>query len=368
MRHSLKKIGLFPAIILIISPIIFSLDGCSNNNYEGGNLPESFSWAYGSWTIEDTYTKREEWEPEKVKHFCLIGKDYIQIMWDGFLEQFSFPYIELMPKSEYTVSYDNPFEDNHNNDNETDIDKEELVLNYSGKNGYDAYLFLNRKKKTISTSNPKDFEKYGIINKISRNKKKPSKAVLAEYENSKTSCPIVGDWQNTRDRRDKETIEEERFMDSFVLRKDGTWVDYFGDYEYTYDAQNDRIKRTYPDSDTPTPVIETFKRYDAEQERIYELTRILTSKAFSYMENSVYSNTTVLHEYRFRSNGGGTSAVYEVQPYGRRQISNNQITWEIVGDEVRVRDKQLSGYSSFVIKKGLFSNYLEETSSGRVYD
>lgn len=376
MRQLLNKTRLFPALIFIVSPLLFYLNGCSNTNYEGGKLPKSFSWAYGSWIIEEVSAEQKKLGNYKDNYSCVIGKDYIQLLNNNILEHYAFPYVELMPKSDYSVSYVYPSENNDYNseDNGTTYpsalvpDDNNIILCYEGGFGYEAFLYLNRNNRTISAYDSKDFEKQGIINKTRRNKKKVPKAAIAEYESIKSSCPIVGDWQNVRDRRDKETIEADRFMNSFVLKKDGTWVDYFGDYEYSYDATNDRIKRTYPDSDTDTPVIETFKRYDAEQERIDELKRILTSKAFSYMENNVYSNTTVVHEYRFSSNGGGYSALYEVQPFGRRQISNSPITWEIVGDEVQVKDKELSGYSSFVVKQGLFGNHIEEKLSGHVYD
>lgn len=379
MRQLLNKTRLFPALIFIVSPLLFYLNGCSNTNYEGGKLPKSFSWAYGSWIFEEAPTGQEMSENLKDSYSCVIGKDYIQIMENNNTDKYAFPYVELMPKSDYSVSPSenvNTLEEIEKTDTNTFSllvpDDENIILCFDSVYGYEAFLYLNRKNKTISFYDSRFFKELHIINKTRRNKKIVPKAVIAEYENIKSSCPIVGDWQNTRDRRDKETIDAERFLNSFILQKDGTWFDYFGDYEYTYDATNDRIKRTYYNSDTDTPVIETFKRYDAEQERLDELNeikRILTSKAFSYMQNDVYSNSTVSHVYRFNSNGTGTSTLYDVQPYGRRQIGDaSGIRWEIEGDKIRVYTNGLSGYSTFSIKRGLFGNSIVENSSGNVYD
>ena len=376
MRRFLHYAGLIPAIIFIVSPFILSLNGCSNNNYKGGNLPDSFSWAYGDWVIEETFTKREEGHyPNYKEHFfCIIGKDYIQIMNNSQLAEYAFPYIELMPKSSFSVKDSNPLEEIENNDNDV------ITLLYTQQWGYDGYLYLNKKNKTISTYDNEAFERWGIINQTRRNKEKAPKEVLAEYENTMSSCPIVGDWKSVNMRTrglDREyiraisriNIDSEMIEKSFILKQDGIWDDYFGDYEYSYDAKKDRITMLFPESDTDSPVIATYKRYDAEQERLDEIKQILTSKAFSRMQNDVYSNSTLSHVFRFKSDGTGTSTLYEVQPFGKRRIGDaSNISWEIVEDKIRVYTEGLSGYSSFTIKQDYSGSSLVESGSGEVYN
>ena len=110
MRQLFNKTELFLVLIFIVSPLLFSLNGCSNIDYEGGKLPNNFSWAYGSWIIEEVSAEQKKLGNYKDNYSCVIGKDYIQLLNNNILEHYAFPYVELMPKSDYSVSYVYPSE------------------------------------------------------------------------------------------------------------------------------------------------------------------------------------------------------------------------------------------------------------------
>lgn len=371
---------------------VLLIHGCSSSAIENGKLPDSFSWAYGSWIIDVSKSEPDDWEEANSRTYVFIGDNYVQTMTENESKQYVYPYVELMPKSHYDVYLDDFYEyDGDAIDNEEvaeyrgstfkpyDTEKEQITLCFEGEHGYEAYLFLNKKNKTVSLYN--DYESYqqqGKVLKISRNKSKPSSKKEDEHERIMTSFPIIGEWQNIKNRRDKETIDISRFYSSFIPKKDGTWVDYYGDYEYSYDSENDRIIRTYPDSDTDTPLVETYRRYDAEQERLElekereqekerELRRIITSKTFSRMSGDVYSNTTYVLAYKFNSDGSGVKAFYKAEPWGNELQNRETISWDIVDGKLRVYNNAERIYDYYTIQRGLFTNSLVD-GGGNEYD
>ena len=342
--------------------LLSSLASCSNAS--DGHLPEGFSWAYGSWKIKD-YVWQEsssvqiESEPtydsfgvppemwfgltkESENYQVCIAADSLQIISDEVLydtnRPLEYPYVELTPKYAYTIS---TLKDENGA-------PEVVTLSFVSRDAGHV-LYLNRSNKTISTQ--KGAGKNN--NRTRKSTNKVNSAVLSAYEAAVNSCPLIGDWQNINNRRDILTITASQVRSGFIPMKDGRWLDYFSWYAcYGYDKEKDKL---ILNDDI------VYRRYGENQRRLDEersnLERVLTSKVYSHMDNNVYSNTTVLHSYQFYKNGTGISELSEVQPYGRRVINRSKIEWEITVDnsEVRVYDKELSGYVSFAIKNNGFS-------------
>lgn len=342
--------------------LLSSLASCSNAS--DGPLPEGFSWAYGSWKLKDyvwqesssvqiasepTYDSfgvpPEMWfglTKESENYQVCIAADSLQIISDEVLydtnRPLEYPYVELTPKYAYTIS---TLKDENGA-------PEVVTLSFVSRNAGHV-LYLNRSNKTISTQ--KGAGKNN--NRTRKSTNKVNSAVLSAYEAAVNSCPLIGDWQNINNRRDILTITASQVRSGFIPMKDGRWLDYFSWYDcYGYDKEKDKL---ILNDDI------VYRRYGENQRRLDEersnLERVLTSKVYSHMDNNVYSNTTVLHSYQFYKNGTGISELSEVQPYGRRVINRSKIEWEITADnsEVRVYDKELSGYVSFAIKNNGFS-------------
>lgn len=377
--------------------LLLMLNGCSTSTIKDGKLPENFSWAYGCWDIADTYSIKEYGRDENVfdenagtlvrkteNYKVFIGKDYVQIIDPEELKNFKYPFVEATPKQELNWDRIDSEEDDYSEDYEEEtpeyieevapaayeepsaIDAETIHIPLYDSWGYETSgLFLNRKNKTISKF--RDFKDNNVTNKTKKSKTKIGEKTLAEYESLLASCPFIGEWQNTRDRYERETITAEDIRTDFIPLKDGTWKGY-GSSEYKYDAQNDRLIRVLTGDGYETPKTDTFKRYDAEQERIEDLKRVITSKTFSYMQNDVYSNTTNLLSYKFNNNGTGTKAFYEVQPWGRTLISSDSVEWEIDGETLKVYDSSArSGYDLYTIRQSIFGNAIVD-GQGNVYD
>lgn len=325
-------------------------------------LPKNFTWAYGSWDIKQDIPNGY---PEEYKAF--IGNDYVQLMPASTVEDCICPYIEAMPQKDYRVSvgepvdYSNTHEDMvppplfvESYDSSTPVKADEICLYFKpAGESPEVLLYLNRKNKTISTYSTAEIKEKGITITSVRNKENPSDAVLAEYEAFLSSSPLIGEWQDVSNRWNKIEISPERLKSGFIPSAGGIWLDYANDVFYQYDEDRDRLINehiAYGDVE--------YRRYNAEQERLDEIKRILTSKTFSCMQNDVYSNSTYLHAYTFKSNGTGTKAFYEVQPFGKRLIDSESFEWEIDGESVKVYDKSAAAgsYDRFTIKRGLFGD------------
>ncbi len=399
-----KISGRHPSFILLSALFLLILNGCSTSTIKDGKLPKNFSWAYGSWDIADTYSVKEYGRDENVFdenagtwvrktdiYKVFIGKDYVQIINPEELKNYKYPFVEATPKQELNWELLDSEEDDYSEDFEEktteyeedtpaaieevapaayeepfEVDADIIYIPLRDSWGYETRgLFLNRKNKTISKY--RDFKEQNVSNKTKKSKTKIGEKTLAEYESMLASCPFIGEWQNIRDRYERMTITAEDIRADFIPQKDGTWKRNGGG-EYKYDSQNDRLIQVLTGDGYETPETDTFKRYDAEQERIEELKRVITSKTFSYMRNDVYSNTTLLHSYKFNSNGTGTKALYEVQPWGRNLLSSDSVEWEIDGETLKVYDSSArSGYDLYTIRQSIFGNSIVD-GQGNVYD
>ena len=207
----MKSFNFTKAICLLsFFAVLFLFNGCSETKIQGGRLPENFSWAYGSWNVKETFPYkiygmdediRDEnagtWTTKTEEFQVYIGSDYVQIMNANAFKDYQFPFIEVMPRTNYKVSEEEPddYSDEYYEEPDEDyseevaapaatewdytpaVDAEEILLLYETEAGYEGgILYLNRKKKTVSTHSIESIKKDNRIKVISKkNKKQPNK-------------------------------------------------------------------------------------------------------------------------------------------------------------------------------------------------
>lgn len=352
-KHYLKK-----ALTVWAFALLTTFNSCSNA--PDGPLPDDFSWAYGSWTIKDSFwghsvistSKSDENDssydsfgiPTELSlrlerynneyHVCIVA-DSLQIISEEVLKDtdcpLKYPFVELTPKYSYEI---------------TPVVQEKdsptvISLSFASREGK-GVLYLNRSNKTISKQ--KCASKRN--NQTRKSSNRINSAILNEYEaDMEKAYSLVGEWQNIKNKRDFLSISASQVRKGFMPMNGEKWFDYFGSWydHYSYEKGKDNL--ILDDK--------VYRRYDENLRRLDEersiLERRLTSKVYSRWENAVYSNTTILHSYQFFKNGTGITEFAEVLPYGRRVISRRGIEWEITDDNsaVKVYDKDGPGYKLF---------------------
>ncbi len=327
---------------------------------ENGKLPTDYSWAYGVWQIEE---KQEDYHRETT---VLVGGDYLQFGSDA--DDFrkvvpnlgEFYPIYTFPKTPFYLSGEPNFE------GDSDGSPDELVLGYYDCAGYPSLLFLNKKKKSVSSFSESSRKQGGISSSCRKLNIKTDESVICSYNAELEALPFYGDWKNVSRSRDKIKIEPGR--NDYILTKNGHLIELPG-IVYEYDATDDRI--TLYEHYDDIHEVRHYKRFDPVKEKQEELTALIANRTFSIMGEPIpFVNNSLGTRFvlSFASDGTGVSSFYNINLIMDYELKSRHVfTWRI--DNENLVTKNLAGDNDtdyFKIQSNVFGTALVD-GSGKSY-
>lgn len=204
----------------------------STESTTDGPLPKVYSWAYGGWVCHN-YSDNRIGDVE-----LYIGKGYLQLN-RPFLQEYYDTYrktknradfypILCFPKLDYTVDFKSA---------------DEIVLYFEGYFGYDDYVSLNLKTKTISD---------GTENVFSKTEFKVPQSVLDEYKDKYENSPFWGQWQGKN--RKNRALTLSPYKEPDIITRTGVLISLYDSTQYVELIDENTILNIFSDTEKSNEV------------------------------------------------------------------------------------------------------------------
>ena len=318
-NNAVAKTGYFFLKALILSFILVCWC-CTSSIPEDGILPKDYAWAYGWWSVTENAGSDDEKSYDILFNGSTLQSNEGYIRY-GYKDEGFYP-VYTMPKIPFEVV------DDEETKQFLELQENELGLLTFGIGGYEEYIVLNKKLKTVTRD--------ATCVKV---KEHPDSEVIAEYERKLNAIPIEGQWKTLKkvrgDMGSFVNIVEVNRSDNNILTKKGNIIELESGNKLSYDQDNDRLTILFIGIEEGESTF-TYKRYDREQ----EIREMLIGRSFSHMTGGLFANTEYLHEYSFMSDGICIMSFYEYDTWGIKQLVNRETQrWDVVDGKVRIYDK-----------------------------